>query len=101
APDMAALLGGIVFVVVIVGGLGSLTGALVASLLIGVLQTFMLATSFSTVDLLASVGWTLGPDTPLYELWSMKSSHAAPLLPYVLMVLMLAWRPHGLFGRRL
>jgi branched-chain amino acid transport system permease protein len=101
APDMAALLGGIVFVVVIVGGLGSLTGALVASLLIGVLQTFMLATSFSAVDLLASVGWALGPDTPLYELWSMKSSHAAPLLPYVLMVLMLAWRPQGLFGRRL
>ena len=101
APDMAALLGGIVFVVVIVGGLGSLTGALVASLLIGVLQTFMLATSFSAVDLLASVGWTLGPETPLYELWSMKSSHAAPLLPYLLMVLMLAWRPQGLFGRRL
>ena len=35
--SMAALLGPILFVVVVVGGLGSLTGALFASLLIGLL----------------------------------------------------------------
>src|ERR1044072_1245208 len=38
--NMAALLGPILFVVVVVGGLGSLPGAFVASLLIGLIQTF-------------------------------------------------------------
>jgi branched-chain amino acid transport system permease protein len=38
-PSMAHLLGGVMLVVVVVGGLGSLAGALVASLLIGLLQT--------------------------------------------------------------
>jgi branched-chain amino acid transport system permease protein len=39
-PAMASLLGPILFVVIVVGGLGSLTGAFVASLLIGLVQTF-------------------------------------------------------------
>src|SRR5262249_32266482 len=38
--NMAALLGPILFVVVVVGGLGSLPGAFVASLLIRLIQTF-------------------------------------------------------------
>ena len=38
--NMAGLLGPILFVVVVVGGLGSLPGAFVASLLIGLVQTF-------------------------------------------------------------
>ena len=38
--NMAAALGPILFVVVVVGGLGSLAGAFVASLLIGLVQTF-------------------------------------------------------------
>ena len=39
-PGMAATVGSIIFVVVVVGGMGSLAGAFVASLLIGVMQTF-------------------------------------------------------------
>ena len=42
-PSMAALLGPILFVVVIVGGLGSLAGAFIASLLVGIIQTFAVA----------------------------------------------------------
>ena len=42
-PGMAQALGGVVFVVVVVGGLGSLKGAFAASLLIGLLQTFAVA----------------------------------------------------------
>ena len=38
--NMAGLLGPILFVVVVVGGLGSLPGAFAASLLIGLIQTF-------------------------------------------------------------
>jgi branched-chain amino acid transport system permease protein len=37
---MAATVGSVIFVVVVVGGMGSLAGAFVASLLIGVIQTF-------------------------------------------------------------
>ena len=39
-PGMAATVGSVIFVVVVVGGMGSLSGAFVASLLIGVIQTF-------------------------------------------------------------
>ena len=46
-PSMAALLGPILFVVVVVGGLGSLPGAFFASLLIGLLQTFAIAVDLS------------------------------------------------------
>jgi branched-subunit amino acid ABC-type transport system permease component len=42
-PAMAASVGSIIFVVVVVGGMGSLAGAFVASLLIGVVQTFAVA----------------------------------------------------------
>ncbi len=50
-PTMAALLGPILFVVIVVGGLGSLTGAFVASLLIGLIQTFAVAINYSLADL--------------------------------------------------
>ncbi|PIY24788.1 MAG: branched-chain amino acid ABC transporter permease, partial [Comamonadaceae bacterium CG_4_10_14_3_um_filter_60_75] len=46
-PGMAAAVGGIIFVVVVVGGMGSLAGAFLASLLIGVLQTFAVAVDVS------------------------------------------------------
>ena len=46
-PGMAASVGPIVFVVVVVGGMGSLAGAFIASLLIGVLQTFSVALDYS------------------------------------------------------
>ena len=45
--NMAASLGPILFVVVVVGGLGSLGGAFVASLLIGLIQTFAVASNAS------------------------------------------------------
>src|SRR3974390_1546536 len=51
-PAMASLLGPILFVVIVVGGLGSLTGAFVASLLIGLIQTFAVAMNFSFAEVL-------------------------------------------------
>jgi branched-chain amino acid transport system permease protein len=57
------------FVVVVIGGIGSIRGALLASLLIGVVDTF---------------GKVLLPQ-------------AAGVLVYVLMALILLWRPDGLF----
>ena len=49
-PAMAAAVGSIIFVVVVVGGMGSLAGAFLASLLIGVLQTFAVAIDQSLAD---------------------------------------------------
>ena len=57
------------FVVVVIGGIGSIRGALLASLLIGVVDTF---------------GKVIFPQ-------------AAGVLVYVLMALILLWRPNGLF----
>jgi branched-chain amino acid transport system permease protein len=59
----------ICFVVVVIGGIGSIKGALVAALLIGVVDTF---------------GKVLVPQ-------------AAGVLVYVMMALILIWRPDGLF----
>jgi branched-chain amino acid transport system permease protein len=59
----------ICFVVVVIGGIGSIRGALVAALLIGVVDTF---------------GKVIFPQ-------------AAGVLVYVMMALILLWRPDGLF----
>ena len=53
---MAAMVGSIIFVVVVVGGMGSLAGAFVASLLIGLLQTFAVALDWSLAGVLARSG---------------------------------------------
>ncbi|WP_321944153.1 branched-chain amino acid ABC transporter permease [Paraburkholderia tropica] len=94
-PAMAESVGSIVFVVVVTGGLGSLGGAFVASLAVGFLQTFAVASDVSFGALAARAGVTLAPA------WSaLTLAQAAPLLPYLLLVAMLAVRPQGLFGRR-
>ena len=49
-PAMAATVGSVIFVVVVVGGMGSLAGAFVASLLIGIIQTFAIALDYSLLE---------------------------------------------------
>jgi branched-chain amino acid transport system permease protein len=68
-PGMGSLVLIICFVVVVIGGIGSVRGALLASLLIGVVDTF---------------GKVLVPQV-------------AGVLVYVLMALILLWKPDGLF----
>jgi branched-chain amino acid transport system permease protein len=99
-PSMAQLVGSIVFVVVVIGGLGSLTGAFVASLLIGCLQTFAVALDWSLAGALAGVGITLDAAPRLREAAAITVAQAAPVLPYLAMVLMLIFRPRGLAGTR-
>jgi branched-chain amino acid transport system permease protein len=60
------------FVVVVVGGMGSLTGALVGSIIVGIVDNF---------------GKALFPELSYFTLF-------AP------MAVVLAWRPTGLFGRK-
>ena len=99
-PAMAASVGSIIFVVVVVGGMGSLAGAFLASLLIGVLQTFAVALDYSMVHLFQLIGITVTDQTFGYPLWKLTISQVAPILPYLLLVLMLIFRPKGLLGTR-
>jgi branched-chain amino acid transport system permease protein len=99
-PGMAATVGSIIFVVVVVGGMGSLAGAFLASLLIGVLQTFAVAIDSSLMSTLNQWGMSINEATPGYALWKLKVSQVAPILPYALLVLMLVFRPRGLLGTR-
>lgn len=99
-PAMAASVGSIIFVVVVVGGMGSLAGAFLASLLIGLLQTFAVALDHSPASLLQSAGVQVTPDNFAYPLLSLTISQVAPILPYLLLVLILIFRPRGLLGTR-
>jgi branched-chain amino acid transport system permease protein len=98
-PSMAASIGSILFVVVIVGGLGSLTGAFVASLAIGLIQTFAAALNTSVGDVAGWLGIHSQPDF-LQDVYGITVAQMAPLAPYLLLVLMLIFRPAGLIGRR-
>lgn len=77
-PGMAATMGSVVFVVLVVGGVGSLMGALLASMALGLLQSLVIAAPWS--------------------FWGLPLSQLAPVLPFVLMVLVLIWRPQGWMG---
>ena len=99
-PSMAFSVGGVIFVVVVVGGMGSLAGAFLASLLIGILQTFAVAIDTSLLSILQSVGVVLASSTFGYSVLQLKVSQVAPILPYVLLVLILIFRPKGLLGTR-
>src|SRR4051812_2218443 len=99
-PSMAAGVGSILFVVVVVGGTGSLVGAFVGSLLIGLVQTVPLTVDKSLVDAARAVGWRVGQDDALYPLMKLTLAQVAPILPYLLLVLILIFRPRGLFGTR-
>ena len=99
-PSMAAVVGSIIFVVVVVGGMGSLAGAFVSSLLIGLLQTLPLTVDASLADLLNRLGAPVGPQSALWPLLRITLAQAAPILPYLLLVLILIFRPKGLMGTR-
>ena len=99
-PAMAASLGPILFVVVVVGGLGSLPGAFIASLLIGLIQTFAVALNVSLADVMARVGVTLTRESIGGDLWMATVAQVAPIIPYLLLVLVLIFRPKGLMGDR-
>ena len=99
-PAMAATVGVIIFVVVVVGGMGSLAGAFVASLLIGVIQTFAVAFDYSLITLAGQLGIPLSDAMRDNSLIKLTLSQVAPILPYLFLVLILIFRPRGLLGAR-
>lgn len=102
-PGMAVLLGSIVFVTIVIGGLGSLWGALAASLIIGWLQTFAATYNVRMEDILTGLGFSKPEpvwDSNFADLWTLTLPQIGPILPYLLMVIVLVLRPQGLFGKR-
>ncbi len=98
-PNMALELGVIVFVVVVVGGLGSMAGAMIASLLIGLISSFAVGVDLSLASLLALVGagdWA----QQMGGLMILKVSSVAATIPFALMLLILLIRPSGLMGEK-
>jgi len=77
------------FVVIVIGGIGSIKGALIGALLVGLTNT---------------LGGVLLPE--LFALFMDRSSASsigsalASMMIYILMALVLVWRPAGLFGQR-
>jgi branched-chain amino acid transport system permease protein len=80
-PGMGGQVLIICFVVVVIGGIGSVKGALVAALLIGLVDTFG-----KVIEL------DIGGYSVLPELSGMSV--------YLLMAAVLLWRPQGIFGKR-
>ncbi len=99
-PAMAGSVGSIIFVVVVVGGMGSLAGAFLASLLIGLVQTFAVAIDYSLASALQAMGLAVSDSTFGWPLLSLTLSQVAPILPYLFLVLILIFRPKGLLGTR-
>ncbi len=99
-PGMASSVGSIIFVVVVVGGMGSLAGAFLASLVIGIGQTFAVALDGSLASGLALLGYMVTDQTFGAPLLRLQVSQIAAILPYLFMVLILIFRPKGLLGTR-
>ncbi|PLC50199.1 branched-chain amino acid ABC transporter permease [Pollutimonas subterranea] len=98
-PNMALELGVLVFVVVVVGGLGSLEGAMLASLLIGLISSFAVGIDYSLADLFGLFGAREWAES-LGGLLTLKVSSLSATIPFLLMLLILLLRPSGLMGDR-
>src|ERR1700742_32193 len=99
-PGMADGMGPIVFVVVGFGGVGALMGCFIASILMCMIQTFAVVSNASMLDLLRPLGVTLSGDNLFAEFMAMPVARIGALFPFVLMILILLFRPRGLMGTR-
>ena len=99
-PAMAGAVGAVVFAVIVIGGMGSLAGAFVASVGLGLIDSFAVGSDHSLADLFAAFGLAVTPQSFGFAVWSVKMSQVAAILPYLLLVLILIFRPKGLFGTR-
>jgi branched-chain amino acid transport system permease protein len=90
----------VVFAVIVIGGMGSLAGAFIASVGLGIIESFAVGSDRSLADLFGWLGLQVTPETFGYAVWSVKMSQVAAILPFMLLVLILIFRPKGLLGTR-
>lgn len=98
-PNMALELGVMVFVVVVVGGLGSLGGAMLASLLIGIITTLAIGIDASLADIFQLFGAREWVEN-IGGLLTLQVSNLAATIPFLIMLLVLLVRPGGLLGEK-
>ena len=72
--------------------------AFIASLLIGLVQTFAVSINVSLADVLGVLGVTASPTGTLGDIWRVTVAQIAPIIPYILLILILIFRPRGLLG---
>lgn len=99
SPNMAAEMGVTVFVIVVVGGLGSLEGALLASLMIGLFSSFSVGLNLSLAGLFGLFGlgdWARS----IGGLMTLQLSTVAASVPIFIMLIVLLFRPAGLMGEQ-
>jgi branched-chain amino acid transport system permease protein len=99
-PGMADAMGPIVFVVVVFGGLGSLAGCFIASILMGLTMTFAVVINYSILDLLKPLGIIVTGDNLFTEILAVPVARIGALLPFAMMIVILLFRPRGLMGTR-
>ena len=99
-PGMAANVGAAIFALIVIGGLGSLAGAFIASLALGLMESFAVGSDRSLADLQAWAGLQASALPFGAAVWGIKLSQVAAILPFVLLVAMLVLRPKGLLGAR-
>ena len=99
-PAMAETVGSIIFVVVVVGGIGSLAGAFLASILIGVIQTYAVSVDTTLVKMATHFNVHMSDSLTQNAILNLSVSQIAPVLPYLFLVLMLIFRPGGLLGTK-
>src|SRR5271168_5295723 len=92
-PGMADAMGPIVFVVVVFGGLGSLAGCFLASIIMGMVVPFSVVIDTSIADLLRPLGIAVHNDDLLGEVLTVPVARIGALLPLLMMVLILLFRP--------
>jgi len=83
--------------------LGTFPGMLVASLLIGWLTTFAASYNVEFETILKFFGMEkpeIMSESALRDIWTLTLPQIGPILPYILMILILVFRPNGLFGKR-
>ena len=64
------------------------------------LQTFAVGMNYSLADMLSALGMSLSTAHSENALLHLQLAQIAPILPYLLLVLVLIFRPRGLLGAR-
>ncbi|MBR7798574.1 branched-chain amino acid ABC transporter permease [Undibacterium fentianense] len=95
-PNMASSLGSIAFVLIVMGGIGTLKGVFFASLCIGIFQTFAVTVDASLLDLVQHISTNRETQAPS-RILLIRVADVAPMLPILLLLLILLWRPHGFY----